>query len=231
LSRDEREIADEALIEPQDVQQTRGHFIMNELFSCNRRTALRISGGAAAMVGSSALLSTVSAASPSQVDGNKSPVPAAKSQDVESIESIIAAVYAAISGPKGTRDWDRLRSLFHPAARLIPSVVSPQDKEKGMISTRVFTIDEFIKVIEPRVKVEGFFEQEIARRVERFGAVAHVFSTYESRHSLDDPKPFVRGINSIQLAFDGKRWWVVTILWDSERPGQSIPAEYLPKPA
>lgn len=100
-----------------------------------------------------------------------------------------------------------------------------------MTSTRVLTTEDFIKAIEPRVKAEGFFEQEITRRVERFGAVAHVFSTYESRHALDDPQPFVRGINSFQLFFDGHRWWVVTIFWDSERPGQPIPAEYLKKSA
>ena len=64
----------------------------------------------------------------------------------------------------------------------------------------------------------------------RFGAVAHVFSTYESRTLVElILKPFTRGINSIQLFFDGKRWWTVTIFWDSERPGQAIPVEYLPK--
>ncbi len=103
------------------------------------------------------------------------------------------------------------------------------DNEKGKSAMRVFTVDEFIKLIEPRTKTEGFFEREIARRVERFGAVAHVFSTYESRKAESDPVPFVRGINSIQLFFDGKRWWAVTIFWDSERPDQPIPAEFLPR--
>ena len=89
--------------------------------------------------------------------------------------------------------------------------------------------DEFITAIERNVKDEGFFEQEINRRIDKFGAVVHVFSTYESRHAKSDAKPFVRGINSIQLFFDGKRWWVVTIFWDSERPDQPIPGEYLPR--
>ena len=119
--------------------------------------------------------------------------------------------------------------MFHPSARLIPCFPARQENENGQIATRVFTIEEFIKAIEPRVKSEGFYEQEIARRVERFGSVAHVFSTYESRHALEDPKPFARGINSIQLFFDGKRWWTVTIFWDSERAGQAIPDEYLSK--
>jgi hypothetical protein len=158
-------------------------------------------------------------------DGPADPAPdlKARPEDVGSIEAIIGALYDAISGPAGARDWGRLRSLFLQGARLIPAGRRPD----GSIAARVLSIDDFIKAIEPRVKEEGFFESEIHRRVERFGAVAHVFSTYESRRARGE-KPFVRGINSIQLFFDGKRWSVVTIFWDSERPDQPIPPDYLP---
>jgi hypothetical protein len=149
----------------------------------------------------------------------------AKPSDVGSIEATVAALYDTISGPAGPRDWGRLRSLFLPGARLIPSGRRPD----GTTVARVLSVDEFITAIERNVKEQGFFEQEISRRIDKFGAVAHVFSSYESRHAKSDPKPFVRGINSIQLFFDGKRWWVVTIFWDSERPDQPIPADYLPK--
>jgi hypothetical protein len=149
----------------------------------------------------------------------------AKSADVGSLEAILAALYDTISGPRGHRDWERLRGLFLPGARLIPS----GRKQDGSIIARVLSVDEFIEASEPRLREEGFFEREISRHVERFGAVAHVFSTYESRHAQDDAKPFVRGINSVQLFYDGKRWWVVTIFWDSERDGQSIPPQYLGK--
>jgi hypothetical protein len=156
---------------------------------------------------------------------------AAKPDDVKSMDAILAAVYDTISGPAGGRDWDRLRSLFLADARLIACGKAPQgqDQDKPAIRARVLTVGEYIKLVEPRAKAEGFFEREIARRVDRFGAVAQVFSTYELRHAAADPEPFVRGINSIQLFFDGTRWWVVTIFWDSERPGQAIPDEYLPK--
>jgi hypothetical protein len=189
---------------------------------------LRISRRAAGATAGLTLLSMGSTARAGQATEAKAP-PAAKQEDVGTLEAIVAAVYASISGPAGTRDWDRLRSLFHPSARLISCFPAREEKEKGQIATRAFTIEDFIKAIEPRVKSEGFYEQEIARRVERFGSIAHVFSTYESRHTLEDPKPFTRGINSIQLFFDGKRWWTVTIFWDSERAGQAIPEEYLPK--
>jgi len=170
-----------------------------------------------------------SAASFQNEKGKPSAAAPAKPDDVKSMDAILAAIYDTISGPAGARDWDRLRSLFHADARLIPCGRVAQGQANPTMRARVLTVEEFIKLVEPRVKTEGFFEREIARRVDRFGAVAHVFSTYESRHAALDPQPFVRGINSIQLFFDGTRWWTVTIFWDSERPGQSIPTEYLPK--
>ena len=63
--------------------------------------------------------------------------------------------------------------------------------------------------------------------MEKFGHIAHIFSTYESRRKADDPAPFARGINSFQLMNDGKRWWIVTIFWEAEGPDNPIPAEYL----
>ncbi|MFO0890527.1 MAG: hypothetical protein U0790_15465 [Isosphaeraceae bacterium] len=149
----------------------------------------------------------------------------ARANDVASIDGIVAALYESISGPAGPRDWDRLRSLFLPGARLIPCRRPPG---ADATEARVLSVEDFIKLVEPNTKDRGFFEREVHRRAERFGAVAHVFSTYESRQAATDAQPFVRGINSIQLFFDGKRWWVVTIYWDSERPDQPIPPEYLP---
>jgi hypothetical protein len=189
-----------------------------------RRDALRC-GAQAAGLTAAALAAPASAAAAETAPQSVG----AKPGDVDSMEAILAALYASISGPAGTRDWDRLRSLFHADARLMRAVPADATKDKSETSLRVFDVEAFIDRIKPAVKEQGFFEQEIARRVERFGAVAHVFSTYESRHAQSDPQPFARGINSIQLFFDSKRWWVVTIYWDSERPGLAIPAEYLPK--
>ncbi len=71
-----------------------------------------------------------------------------------------------------------------------------------------------------------FFETEIGRRSEAFGNIIHVFSTYQSKRAPDQ-EPFSRGINSIQLIDDGERFWIVTIMWDSERQENAIPAKYL----
>jgi hypothetical protein len=147
----------------------------------------------------------------------------AKPADVNSIEAILSAVYDVISGPKGhPRDWDRMRGLFVPGARLIPCRPKGDD---GRASIGMLSVDDYINRFGARLVEAGFIEREITRRIDRFGHMAQVFSTYETR--LDGAKEIVgRGINGIQLLWDEKRWWVVTIMWDSESPTQPIPADY-----
>jgi hypothetical protein len=149
---------------------------------------------------------------------------AARPADVVSVDSILAAVYDVISGPADQkRDWDRMRSLFIPGARLIP--VGPA--QDGGFVARVLSAEDYITRSAAAMEKQGFFEREIARRTEKFGHIVHAFSTYESRRNEGDAQPFARGINSFQLMNDGKRWWVVTIFWEGERPGNPIPPEYL----
>lgn len=144
--------------------------------------------------------------------------------DVGSIDAIMKAVYDVISGGAGEkRDWDRFRALFHKDARLIPS----GKNKDGIIAARAFTPEEYIARSAPFMEKEGFYEKELARRVDVYGNIAQVFSTYESFHKTDDKKPFARGINSFQLLNDGQRWWVVTIYWQGETPENPIPKEYL----
>jgi hypothetical protein len=145
--------------------------------------------------------------------------------DVSSLDAIMKSVYDVISGDAGkARDWDRFNSLFVSGARLIPSSKNPQT---GVIGTHVYSPEEYRQRAEPFFAKEGFFEREKARRIETYGNIAHVFSTYESFHSLSDKTPFARGINSFQLLNDGKRWWVVTIYWQGETPENKIPEKYL----
>jgi len=150
----------------------------------------------------------------------------AATTDGASVDSIIAALYDVISGPAGKkRDWDRFRSLFIPSARLIPT----GKRQTGEIASRVLTADDYATANSKFLEENGFFEKEIARRTETFGNIAHVFSTYESRHKAEDAKPFARGINSIQLMNDGKRWWIVTVFWQGEGPDNPLPEKYLKK--
>src|SRR5438876_1744310 len=144
--------------------------------------------------------------------------------DVASIEAIVTAVYDSIPGPPRKRDWNRERSLFIPGARLIPMAKNAGEANSGgEIAPQMLDIEGFIARVGDYVEKNGFFEKEIARRTEQFGHIAHVWSTYESRHREDDPEPFMRGINSIQLLYDDSRWWIVTVYWQHESLEDPIP--------
>jgi hypothetical protein len=149
--------------------------------------------------------------------------PAARPQDVASLDAIIAALYDVISGPAGQkRDWDRFRSLFAPGARLIPS----GKRQDGTRSYRTMSPDEYATASGPALE-NGFFEREIGRATDQFGGIVQAFSAYESRRAANDEKPFARGINSIQAMNDGKRWWIVTVFWEGERADNKIPEKYV----
>ncbi|HEX8179925.1 MAG TPA: hypothetical protein VF525_10320 [Pyrinomonadaceae bacterium] len=150
--------------------------------------------------------------------------PAADPKDVASIEAILAAVYDVISGPAGQpRNWARMRSLFLPGARLIPTARQPD----GTTAARVLDVAGYVERASKNFAQQGFYERAVVNRVEQFGQIAHVFSTYEARHDAKDAQPFLRGINSIQLMNDGKRWWVVTIFWQAEDAQTPLPPKYL----
>ena len=147
--------------------------------------------------------------------------------DVGSIEAIIAAAYDVISGPAGKkRDWKRERSLFISGARLIPTAVGAGRNDVDL-APQVLDVDAYIARVERYFGTTGFYEKEVVRRVEQFGQIAHVWSTYESRHDPNDAEPFMRGINSIQLFNDGSRWWILSIYWQHETPQHAIPQKYL----
>lgn len=156
----------------------------------------------------------------------------ARPEDVESIESIVAASYASLDRRPGEPfDWDRFRSLFVPGARLIPNA------EQTGGEFRVMTVDGFIEWVEGWYAENapiggpddhGFTEEEIVAHVDRYGDVAHVMSTYRKR-LWDDDEILGRGINSIQLVHDGQQWWIAGTVWDEENGAGPIPPEYLPE--
>ena len=151
--------------------------------------------------------------------------PAAKSEDVDSIDHVLVALYAVISGPPGDRDWNRFRSLFLPGAHL----TSTGKAADGSVRVHPNTVDDYVNRGGAYFLKNGFFESPIHSRIETFGDIAQVFSSYESRHNASET-PFARGINSLQLLNDGKRWWIVSILWDEERPDNPLPKEFATKP-
>ncbi len=146
--------------------------------------------------------------------------PAASCPATPTLEALTKALDAAVSGP-GTRDRTCLRAVLMPEARLIP-VARGKD---GQIAAHVLTVDDWIS----RVRQRGdavFYEHQIAQKIESFGHIAHLWSTYEIRDTPEG-KAEMRGINSIQAINDGTNWRVMEIVWETEGPGQPIPDKYL----
>lgn len=156
-------------------------------------------------------------------DSNKSALYASK---VMSIDSTLTTLYQVISGEKGeARDWDLFKYLFRKNAKLIPT----GKNKDGDIIARYISADTYIETSGKWLLENGFHEVEINRVTERFGNIAHAFSSYESYRSKSDEAPFMRGINSIQLLYDNNRWWIVNIYWMQESEEYPIPDQYLPK--
>ncbi|MFP2926725.1 nuclear transport factor 2 family protein [Pyxidicoccus sp. 3LG] len=154
-------------------------------------------------------------------------LPAARPEDVRSIDALLTSLYDVISGPAGkARDWQRFRSLFYPGAHMIPvrrakagagpgiSPITPDDYA-------AFGVDFFNK--------HAFFEKETHRQVSGYGDLVNVLSAYETRESADGPVT-AKGVNSLQLVFDGQRWWVLNIAWvDEKTAGIPIPQDFARK--
>jgi hypothetical protein len=148
--------------------------------------------------------------------------------DAASIDSILAALYGSVShGPDAEPDWNRLRAITLPVGMFIP----PKKPSEDIFT--VLDVDAFQERVRKgaaAMKAKGestaFNEREVSRHTDCFGNVCQIFSTYEARRAASDEKPFVRGINSIQLLKDGSRWWIASVVWDTEREGNPIPADF-----
>jgi hypothetical protein len=153
------------------------------------------------------------------------PTIAPRPEDVATVDGILAAFYDVISGPAGQpRQWSRDRTLYIPNVQF----VSMNTDSTGRIHATVMDHQMFVDGSNDGLVRRGFFEREIHRTTRRFGNVVHVFSTYEMRERADGPV-IGRGINSIELFWDGTRWWIAAAQWDDERPDNPIPNAYLPQ--
>jgi hypothetical protein len=131
-----------------------------------------------------------------------------------SLDAFIGSLYGFISGPAGQkRDAAKIRALFHPDCRFFISGNAPG---KGPV-LRALSVEEFLARALPSWEL-GFFEQERARKVERWGNMAQVWTTYETRKTAEGPV-FMQGINSLQMQWDGARWWVLSLHFQNADPG------------
>jgi hypothetical protein len=153
--------------------------------------------------------------------GVEVPTIAANPADVSTIDAVIKTFYDVISGPAGqARQWARDRTLYIPGVRFVSMSV-----ENGRPQASIMTHQEFVDRTDRGLVTNGFFESEIHRVTRKFGNTTHVFSTYEMKDGAG--RSIGRGVNSIQLFWDGDRWWISGVAWDDERPENPIPSELL----
>ena len=79
-----------------------------------------------------------------------------------------------------------------------------------------------------RIKARGqamLEEKQLKVRIERYGNIAHLWSSYTLQ---SDGKQVARGINSIQAIKDAGGWRVTGIMVQAESVTTPLPKEYLP---
>jgi hypothetical protein len=151
--------------------------------------------------------------------------PKANQADVGTIESTVRAFYDAISAPAGGKlNRDRLRSLFVPSGRIVVSRPPVSSRAADVV---ILLPEEYAAISDSQTVSQGFFDRNLANQIERFGVMAHVYSTYESRSDPNSAKPVARGVKSFELLNSDNRWYIVQVYWDSERPDNPIPDRYL----
>ena len=151
------------------------------------------------------------------------PAVAPRPADVATVDGVVKAYYDVITGPAGQpRQWSRDRSLYIPDLRFVAT-----GETQGKAYARVMTHQDFVDGSDSSFVHDGFFEREIHRVTQAYGNIVQVFSTYEEHRTADGPV-MGRGINALQLFWDGSRWWVASAIWFDEDREHPIPREFLP---
>jgi hypothetical protein len=143
--------------------------------------------------------------------------------DVGTIDGIIQAYYNVVTVKKGEKISYQRDSLLHIPNAMVGIV---RKTKIGESKLQMITLKQYHKNSDASLEKDGFYESEISRQVENFGAIYQVWSTYQTKYEANGPV-ISRGINSIQLYFDGTRFWIISWAFDSESKEQPIPRKYL----
>lgn len=131
------------------------------------------------------------------------------------------ALYRAVSAAPEQRDWEAVRHYYHPEARLVRTGANPD----GTSFLRVFSLDAYIQNVEELLKDVRFSEVEISQEAVVFGNVARLTSVYEYTWRSAAETRQGRGVNFFTLVNESGHWRIMSIVWDNERPGLTLPRE------
>jgi hypothetical protein len=137
------------------------------------------------------------------------------------LKALTDEFFRAVSFESGQRPaYTRIRDLFIDGGKLIRN-----SSELPEISS----VDDFIAFRQRMLDsgtLTSFEEVEIAATTEVFGNVAHRFSTYKKRGTMQGEAIEGAGLISTQFIRTPSGWKMSSMAWDDERPGLAIPDRY-----
>lgn len=140
---------------------------------------------------------------------------------VKSIDGIVKEVLRLVSGEKGkVRNWQAMRNLFLPTATF--TVLNNSDSLPQPVET--VSLDNFIELMHDEYYEQGYLECETGKTIDEYNGIANVFQSFYGKDSENKEE---RGINSYQLVYFKKRWWVANLLWTGDANGVKIPKKYM----
>jgi hypothetical protein len=140
---------------------------------------------------------------------------------VKTIDGIVKEVLKLVSGEKGTtRNWEALRNLFLSTSTF--TILNNNDSIPRPVET--LSLDDFIDLLHDEYYEKGYLEYELGKTIDQYNGIANVFQSFYGKDSENTEE---RGINSYQLVYFNKRWWIANMLWTIETKGAKIPQKYL----
>jgi hypothetical protein len=139
-------------------------------------------------------------------------------EDVKSVAAIINAYYDVVSG-SSSEPWEFERDKY---IHSINAIITRLD-ENGKSESHTLEAEYIPIGLSPK---EDFYENELKRKVSKYGNIAQIWSAFEIR---TDPKTEsnIRGLNSIQLHYENGRWWIDSWTCEMESEKSSVVSEFM----
>ena len=130
--------------------------------------------------------------------------------NVGTLDGIIKAYYDVVSVKKGEKVSYERDSLLHIAG---VRVASAGVDAKGSPVIHYTSLKQYHRESDAYMEKNGFYEHETTRTVQNIRNIYHVWSSYESKNTPDG-RVIAQGVNSIELYYDGTRFWILGWFYD-----------------
>ena len=90
---------------------------------------------------------------------------------------------------------------------------------------KTIPIDEFVEKYSAGYSRDGFFEESTGLIVNEFNGVANAFQSFYCKNLIGTYEN--RGVNTYQLIFADKRWWITNIAFANETEESKVPQQFL----